>query len=79
MLNHDYTDFKQRSKQIKQEISESNADLICIQEVDHYETVYKPFFKSLGYEFYTEWREQNDCCLVGFKTEKFELVDKLGI
>ena len=61
------------------EIAQSDADLVCLQEVDHYADIYKPFLTRLGYEFYTEWRKEDDACLLGFKKDKFEFIDKLGI
>jgi mRNA deadenylase 3'-5' endonuclease subunit Ccr4 len=31
------------------EIADSNADLVCLQEVDHFEDFYNPELKKLGY------------------------------
>ena len=41
--------------------------------------VYETFLRNRGYEFLTEYRYGIDACLVGFKTEKFELLDSLGV
>ena len=78
-MNENHLDFKDRSIKIMAEIKESDADLICLQEIDHLKDVYEPFLKGMGYEFHTEWRRiDNDAVLLGYKTDKFELLDKLG-
>lgn len=62
------------------EIKESDPDLVCLQEVDNYKTVYEPFLNEMGYECHTEWRrEDNDAVLIGYKKDKFELRDTLHI
>ena len=79
-FNKEHLDFRERSLKIMAEIRESDPDLICLQEVDNFETVYQPFLASMGYEFQTEWRrEDNDAILLGYKKDKFELIDTVNI
>ena len=77
--NLDYLNFRERSSKIMAEIKESDPDLVCLQEVDNYDTVYKPFLNKLGYECHIEWRREDDAVLIGYKTDKFELRDTLHI
>ena len=78
-MNEDHLDFKDRSTRIMQEIKESDPDLICLQEVDDLKNIYEPFLKGMGYEFHTEWRRiDNDAVLLGYKKDKFEMLDTHG-
>ena len=89
-MNENHLDFAKRSARIMSEIRDSDADLICLQEVDHLADVYGPFLKDMGYEFHTEWRRvDNDAVLLGYKSDQFnldqvegfqhnEMVDKIG-
>lgn len=52
------------------------SDIVCLQEVDNYESVYEPHFKKYGYECELNYRYNVDAVLIGFKTDKFELVSK---
>ena len=48
-LNREHLDFRERSQVIMAEISQSDADIVCLQEMDHYEDVYGPLLESMGY------------------------------
>lgn len=41
-VRHVYLNFKYRSVRIMQEIKSSEADIICLQEVDHLDDFYRP-------------------------------------
>ena len=74
-MNENHLDFKKRSARIMAEIKQSDADLICLQEIDHLNDVYGPFLDGMGYNFHTEWRRvDNDAVLLGYKKDKFDLV-----
>mmetsp|Transcript_4393 Transcript_4393/g.7443 ORF Transcript_4393/g.7443 Transcript_4393/m.7443 type:complete len:107 (-) Transcript_4393:777-1097(-) len=49
-------------------------DLICFQEVDHFEDAYKPQLSQRGFEVVTNWRRNQDAVLVGWQSSKFKLV-----
>ena len=42
-------DFKFRASRQMEEISQSNADFMCFQEMDHIEDFYEAKFTELGY------------------------------
>lgn len=52
-LNKNHLDFKSRSDRIKMEISQGNADIVGLQELDHKE-IYCDYLTRLGYQFVTE-------------------------
>ena len=40
---------------------------------------YENFLKANGYQFCTEYRSERDACLIGFKTDQFELISSIGV
>ena len=50
-----------------------------MQEVDHYDEVYKPRLNDLGYRTVTAWRRGQDAVLIGYQESKFKLVDRQEI
>lgn len=42
--------FNYRAPRIIQEIKDSNADILCLQELNHVSDFYKPELNALGYE-----------------------------
>ena len=42
-------EFSFRAPRIMQEIAQSGASLICLQEMDHIDDFYEPQFKELGF------------------------------
>lgn len=68
------TDFEYRSQRILREIAETDADIICLQEVDHWDDVYRPQLEDkMGYACQMTYRKNKDAVLVGWKKDKFEL------
>lgn len=66
-----------RSKTIFDILRFQNADIVCLQEVDHFEESYKPFLDSLNYcVIYLQRSGREDGVLIAFKRDKFFLVDK---
>ena len=43
-------DFKVRAPRIVEEIKQNQADIICLQECDNWESYYKPEFDKMGYQ-----------------------------
>lgn len=75
-VRHGYLSFKFRSVRILHEIRESNSDIICLQEVDHFDDFYKPRLEELGYDLHTTFRREKDAVLIGFKKELLTIVEK---
>ncbi|KAG2379555.1 hypothetical protein C9374_006672 [Naegleria lovaniensis] len=73
-----------RRENLLQEISEYNADIICLQECDKFEEFWKEKLQSLGYETYfdyqynpsKEFRPFPYGLAFGFKSEKFDLLER---
>ncbi len=86
----EYLDFTQRSKMIVSleihsllksnqiaELEKFDAEIICLQELDHYADFYKSELERLGYEtVYKQKNKRKDGSLIGFKNDLFELVKK---
>ena len=58
-------------------------NILCLQEVDHYEEFYKPRLAALGYQTEIMWRQSlgrrgKDSELIGFRDE-YSLVDRAEI
>lgn len=74
-------DFTYRSRRIIKEIfgQETLSDIICLQEVDNFEEVYKPQFDKHGYSYELNYRKNKDAVLISYNNQKFKLVDKMPI
>lgn len=67
--------WSRRSKDIFRVLEGENADIVCLQEVDHFKDDYKPFFAKNAYHpVYLGRSGREDGVLVAFKAAKFELV-----
>ena len=57
-------------------LSTCQADLLCLQEIDHYDDFYKPLLNSLDYTTHhcSRTGSRQDGCLIAYKREDFELV-----
>ncbi|CAL5221334.1 g3509 [Coccomyxa viridis] len=75
--------WESRSPQILQEIVESQADLICLQEVNRYEDFFKPSLERLGYRgiFWPkacspaeQYGYPCDGCALFYRAERLELI-----
>lgn len=66
-----------RSKLIHEVVSHHDADIVCLQEVDHYEDHFKPFFFARSYHVeYVQRVGRQDGILIAFKRHKFVLLQK---
>lgn len=66
-----------RSKRIGDILHQNDADVICLQEVDHYEDYYQPLLSSLRYQtVYAQRPGRDDGVLIAFKLDKFRIVQK---
>ena len=73
--------FDFRGPRIFEEIKASNADILCLQEVDHWYDFYGARFTDLGYKyvFYkrkTVNKKEGEGIVLAFKEEKFKLLDR---
>ena len=79
-----------RGPLLLQEILRSNADILCLEEVDHYQDFFEPQLAKHGYEgtffpkhdspcLYFPNNNGSDGCALLFRSVKFELVKKKGL
>ena len=61
------------------EIAHDNAEIICLQEVDHYDEIYKPRLEALGYQTQVVYRRGIDAELIAWKQSVFKFVTKQEI
>lgn len=67
-----YINWDVRKHKIEDSISTSGADVLCLQEVDHYVDFYEPLFEKLGYRsVYLQRKKRQDGCLIAYNSEKF--------
>eukprot|EP01041_Mallomonas_annulata_P005919 gene5919-11947_t len=65
---------------IQKILNESNADIICLQEVDHFEDCYSEYFSQNGFKaIYLKRNDREDGCLTAYKQNLFHLEEKLEI
>ena len=63
-----------RYPKINKCIESSNADIFCLQEIDHFYDSYSHFFKSLDYTcIYHQRPDRQDGCLIAYKDSLFEV------
>ena len=60
-------DYSYRSTRVLMEIAHDNAEIICLQEVDHYDEIYKPKLEALGYQTQVVYRRGIDAELIAWK------------
>ena len=67
-------EWNHRFSLIKSYIIQSSADILCLQEVDHFEDSFKPFLTLNNYEcIYYQRKERKDGCLIAYKPALFTL------
>jgi len=58
-----------------EELKKFSSDIICLQEVDHYEDFYRAELSYLGYDLvYQQKNKRKDGCVIGVKKELFERI-----
>ena len=70
--------FGERFAKISEEIKESNADILSLCEVDHFDE-YSKLLSGLGYSFYSECRRGKDSLVVAFKSAMFEYIEHYSV
>lgn len=75
-----YLLWEERFEKIREQIQTARADIFCLQEVDHYEDDFEPFFASMGYNsIYLQRPRKPDGCLIAFDASKFSVDGKCEI
>lgn len=70
-------EWSHRSKRILTILRSCNPDVVCLQEVDHFEEDFKPFFASMNYNVvYVQRSGREDGVLIAVKQKKFEIVQE---
>ena len=65
-----------RSELIKDVLTRTYADIVCLQEVDHFTDLFEPYLLSIGYAVvYVQRPYRNDGCLIAFRPDTYELVN----
>lgn len=68
-----------RFEKIMNVITQTKADIYCLQEVDHYED-FKPFLSSIGYDsVYLQRPRKGDGCLIAYHSDKLLLQNKFEL
>lgn len=66
-------DYRQLS--IRECIESFDADILCLQESDHYDDFYRPVLKELGYKTkFLKRPTKRDGCLTCYRANRFQLV-----
>jgi CCR4-NOT transcription complex subunit 6 len=69
-----YLLWEERFERIKEQIQNTQADIFCLQEVDHYQDGIEPFLESIGYDsIYLQRPRKPDGCLIAFDASKFSV------
>lgn len=64
-----------RSIMIEKCLQSFDADVVCLQEVDHFESFYRPTLKAMGYKsLFLKRPSKRDGCVVSFRSDRFHLV-----
>ncbi|XP_015693278.2 carbon catabolite repressor protein 4 homolog 4 [Oryza brachyantha] len=73
--------WKARSKAVLSELKSFEADLMCIQELDEYETFYRKNMENSGYSsiYIQRSGDKRDGCGIFYKPKSMELVQKEAI
>ncbi|XP_062231276.1 carbon catabolite repressor protein 4 homolog 4-like [Phragmites australis] len=73
--------WKSRSKAVLTELKSFDADLMCIQELDEYDTFYKKNMENSGYSsiYIQRSGDKRDGCGIFYRPKSAELVQKEGI
>lgn len=73
-VNPDWLKWEYRSKKIIQSLKHFSADILCLQEVDHYNDFFKPELKNLGFTGIYQKRGEtyhDGCCIFHKNNIKF--------
>lgn len=66
-----------RSNRIFEILRQQNADIVCLQEVDHFEDEYKPFLSAMDYNVvYVQRNGREDGILIAVKRCKFVILEE---
>lgn len=77
---NEHLQWKFRFSKICDILADINADICCLQEVDHYEDSISPYLMSAGYNsVFLQRPRKEDGCLIGFKHDKFKLNRRIDI
>lgn len=69
-----YIDWDYRKHKIANSITSSGADILCLQEVDHYTDFFEPLLERLGYKsLYLQRHKRKDGCLIAYNSEKYKV------
>ena len=71
-------DWKYRAERVMMEIEADKPELLCLQEVDHYEQFYRDKLAKLGYKAELVWRRNKDAVLIAYRNE-FTLLHKAEV
>ena len=76
------TNWSNRKLLLEHSLKECTADVICLQEVDHFADFYQACLTNLGYRsLYMQRPERKDGCVIAYKTEFLALtsVDRVNM
>lgn len=69
-----HIEWNTRKKKIASSLESCEADILCLQEVDHYTDFYQPLLSELGYNLvYCKRPSRQDGCLIAYDSKKYEL------
>lgn len=69
-----------RSNMLRDKLAELNADVFCLQEVDHYKDFYLPTLAKIGMKsIYFQRPQKKDGCLISFRESRFELCNSFDL
>jgi mRNA deadenylase 3'-5' endonuclease subunit Ccr4 len=69
-------EFSFRKDKIKEILSNSNANILCLQEIDHYDDFYRPFMDEIGMQsIYHKRPFREDGCLIAYQSSSFECME----
>ena len=57
----------------------SKPNIICLNEVDHYDDFYKSKLRKLGYHTEVVWRNNKDATLIGWDSKQFKLIKSRNV
>ena len=72
-----FLEWDYRSNLIRNTLVESKSDILCLQEVDHFEEFFAQTLADAGFKaVYSQRPRRNDGCAICFKSNSFELIYK---
>ena len=82
--------WENRKHEVMKEILQSGADVVCLEEVDHFPDFFQPRLKENGFEGFFKPKPSSPClsvegnsgpdgCALFYKTDKFSCVDKVEL